>query len=228
MNYPPTAGAAGNPLFLQQPLSYCWPLMVQAQSLAPGMSLLQQCHPLMTQVQSTQVPFSLGNNAHGYGRNDSSHNCNDLDTTTIEDLNEKNGNVGSSDKATTTTAAHGSCNIPDEDTETLYLGQIFPNKTAFATAVEKYCNDRNYDTRNSTTKNKASDGTIVTYFRTICIAYGVFKSRSMGGENSRIKQSQKKNCNFKITGRLVSPQWSLTAECVRVIALDLEHSNGCG
>ena len=144
VNHRPTAGAPGNPLFLQQPLSYsCWPPLMQAPSLVPGMSLFQQYHPLMAQVQSTPVPFSLGNNAHGYGSG-ISQNCNDLDTTAVDDMNNQNDSVATSDKATTTTSTHGSCNIPDEDTETLYVDQIFPNETAFDTAVEKYCNDRNY------------------------------------------------------------------------------------
>jgi hypothetical protein len=230
VNYPPTPAAAGNPLFLQQPLPY-WPLLLPAQVpfLSSGMSLSQQ----MTQVAPTPVPFSLNNRndaaAYGHGRN-GSQNGNDLDTTTVSNMGENNDNLGTSEDSTP--ATHGSCNIPpDEDTNTLlYVGQVFANVKAFNTAVEKYCNDRNYDTRSSTSKNK-NHGT--TYFRTICVRGGVFKSQSKGGEDGRTRTSQKVDCHFKITGRSVSSadivksNGSLTMESVKIISLDLEHTNTC-
>jgi hypothetical protein len=230
VNYPPTA-AADNPLFLQQPLPY-WPLLpAQVHFLSSGMSLSQQCHPLMTQVLPTPALFSLnnGNDAvHGHGRN-GSQNDNDLNTTTVDDMDENNDNVGTSED--TTPATQGSCNIPpDEDTKTLHVGQFFANVKAFNTAVEKYCNDRNYNTRRFTSKNN-NHGT--TYFRTICVRGGVFKSQSKGGGDGRTRTSQKVDCQFKITGRSVSSadilksNGSLTTESVKIITLDLEHTNTC-
>lgn len=225
---PPTA-VAGNPLFpLQQPLPY-WPLLpAQVPFLSSGMSLLQQCHP-MTQVPPAPVPFSLNNRndaaVYGHGRN-GSRNGNDLDTTTIDNMNENNDNVDVGTSEDTTPATHGSCNIPpDEDTNTLYVGQVFANEKAFNTAVEKYCNDRNYDTRSSTSKNKNQS---TTYFRTICVRGGVFKSQSKGGEDGRTRISQKVGCQFKITGRSVSSADIRNSnDSVKIITLDLEHTNTC-
>eukprot|EP00986_Skeletonema_menzelii_P010704 scaffold5337_cov141-Skeletonema_menzelii.AAC.1 len=142
LDYCPT-GAAVNFPFLQQPLHY-WPLP-QAH---------QQNHPLMKQALPTPplpVSFSNGNDAVHETKNDC-QNGNDLD---IDATDETNDNV--SNAKDTTAATHGHCHIPDEDTETLRVGQVFANEQAFNNAVDTYCIDRKYDTKSFTTTNKPKE-----------------------------------------------------------------------
>lgn len=229
VNYPPS-GTAANALLLQQPFPY-WPMPLppgQGALLSSAMSLLRQ----PTQAPPTPVPFSsfslnsVNNAAVREHEKNGSQNGNDMDTTTIYDMmDDNNEHVGTSED--TTTATNGT-DEDDEYTDMLHVGQVFANEKAFKAAVEKYCNDRNYDTNSSTSHNKNT-----TYFRTTCVRGGVFKSESKGGEGSRMRTSQKVNCQFRITGSLVTSNdilksnGSLTAESVKVVTLNLEHTNTC-
>ncbi|KAL7492794.1 hypothetical protein ACHAWT_001821 [Skeletonema menzelii] len=187
----------------------------------------------MKQALPTPLPvsFSNSNDAVHETKNDC-QNGNDLDIDAMDETNDYVSNAKD-----TTAATHGHCHIPDEDTETLRVGQVFANEQAFNNAVDTYCIDRKYDTKSFTTTNKPKedkkDAPEYTYFRTICVRGGVFKSTSKGGEDARRRTSQKVDCQFRITGRLVSQKeilnsnGSLTSQSVKLISLNVEHTNGC-
>jgi hypothetical protein len=214
--YHPTVAAA-NPLSLQQscPLPY-WPppMMFSYQGVS-----LQQPQPQMTQVVApATLPISVNN-----GNDDTIHrNNNDLEIL-LDDMEEET-NV-----TTDTTVTEDTTNY----TDMLREGQIFANVDAFNAAVDTFCNDRNYDVNRSTTRNKNVNQPDSVYYRVVCVRSGKFKSESKGGEDSRTRTSNKVNCGFKITGRLVNEaeirrsNGSLKNESVKVISLQLEHTNGC-
>eukprot|EP00986_Skeletonema_menzelii_P013915 scaffold8603_cov155-Skeletonema_menzelii.AAC.16 len=190
--------------------------LAAAASTGMSLSLQQQNHQLITQAPPTPVPVSVSNagNDAMHGRNGSQRNgTNDLDIDLMT-TDETNDNVGSTLKDSTTATN-------DEDTETLRVGQVFANEKAFYSAVDTYCNVHSYDTKSFTTKNKSKIAPEVqsTYFRTICVRGGKFKSVSKGGEDARTRTSQKRY--------ILRSNGSLTSQSVILISLHLEHTNGC-